>query len=166
MAFLPAVGLVASIAGTAFSGISAWQQGKYQAQVAKNNADIAKQNAERASDTAQIEQQRSDLEYAQERGKMLAAQSASGLDVLGRTQFMTRDNLDRVRKLEATDIRKQGVAESQKLFQDAANFKAEAGAAKMSGRNALISSAFDIGSLIGNSRSTNSKYSRSKYRAR
>lgn len=162
MAFLPAalpiIGAVAGIAGTAFSGISAWQQGKYQAQVAKNNAAIAARNAERESDAAQIEAMRADRDYGAMRAQALAAQSASGLDVLGKSQFMTRENIDRVRREEVGDIRKEGDAATQRLFQDAANFKGEASAAKMSGRSALISSAFDIagqaGSLIGKSRST------------
>lgn len=155
MAFLPAVLPFIAAAGTIFSGVSAFQQGKYQSQVAKNNAKIAQQNAARAADATQQEALRSDREYLAQESQQFAAQSASGLDVLGRSQLMTRANTQRVRGQAASDIRLQGDADVRRLLQDAANFKGEASAAKLEGTTKLIGSVFEAGtSLIGNSRST------------
>lgn len=155
MAFLPVAAAVLGAAGTLFSGVSAYQQGRYQSQVAKNNAKIAEQNAARANTAAQIEQQRSDREYGAQEAQALAAQSASGLDVLGRSQFLSRENIHRVRGEAAKDIRLEGDANVRSLLQDAANFRGEASAAKLEGTSKLIGSAFSAGSsLLGSARST------------
>ena len=155
MAFLaPALPFIAA-AGTLFGGVAGFEQSRYQAQVARNNADIAAKNAQRAADAGQIEAQRSDLEYAQQEAQALSIQSASGLDVLGRTQLATRDNIARVRDIAAHDIRLQSDENVQKLLQDSANFKGQASAAKLEGITKLVGSIGDAGtSLLGSSRST------------
>lgn len=137
-----------AIAGTAIQGFSAFQQGQYQSAVAKNNAKIAKQNADRAGYAAQIEQMRSDREYAQQRSSLLASQAASGFDVLGRSQMASRNNLSRVRGEEAEDIRTQGLYDVRNLMQEQANFLGESRAQKTQAWMGLASTAFDIGGQI------------------
>jgi hypothetical protein len=149
MAFLPAaLPLIMGVASTALAGFSQFQQAQYQSAVAKNNAKIAKDNADRAAYASQIEQMRSDREYDAQQGSLLASQAASGLDVLGRSQLMSRDNLSRVRGEQALDIREQGLLEARNFHQEQANFLGEARAQKTAAWMGLASTAFDIGGTI------------------
>ena len=147
MAFLAPLALPLAIGGAALQGFSTFSQGMYQSAVAKNNAKIAGQNADRAGYAAQIEQLRSDREYAAQEGTLLATQAASGFDVLGRSQVMSRANLERVRGEQAVDIRQQGLFDVRNLQQEQANFLGEARAAKTQAWMALASTAFDIAGM-------------------
>ena len=133
------------VAGSAFQAFSGYQQAQYQSQVAKNNRQIAELNAARASEAAQREQMRSDQEYAGMLGEQEAIQSASGLDVLGRSQLAVRNQTRKARGLAAQDIRRQGDQQVAGYFQEAANFAAEASAAKAQGVASLVKGALDIG---------------------
>lgn len=149
MAFaLPFLPLALSVAGTAISGFSQFQQAQYQSAVAKNNAKIAKQNADRLSYATQIEQMRSDREYAQQSSSLLASQAASGFDVLGRSQLASRNNLARVRGEQAEDIRLEGLADVRNMLQESANFLGEARAQKTAAWMGLAATAFDIGGQV------------------
>lgn len=148
MAFLP---LALTVASTAISGYSQFQQSMYQSAVAKNNAKIASQNADRASYAAQINQMRSDREYAQQESAQLAAQSASGLDVLGRSQVMSRVAFASVRDQEAQDIRDKGLFDVRNFQQEQANYLGEARAQKTQAWMGLVSTAFDIGGAVAKS---------------
>ena len=75
------LGPIIAVASAIFKGVSAFGQANYQRQVARNNEAIAIRNANAASDAAQVEQLRSDREYASTLGQQLSAQSVSGLDV-------------------------------------------------------------------------------------
>jgi hypothetical protein len=114
-----------SAAGAGLGAVSAIQEGHYRAAVAKNNAVVAEQQAAAESQRAQVEQMRSDREYAAALGEQLAAQGASGLDILGRSQLMTRNVTRRVGREAALDIRNQGTDAARRLMQDAANFRTE-----------------------------------------
>jgi multidrug resistance efflux pump len=148
MAFLP---LALTVASTAISGYSQFQQSMYQSAVAKNNAKIAEKNADRASYAAQINQMRSDREYAQQESAQLAAGSASGLDVLGRSQVLARSTLAAVRGEEAKDIRDKGLFDVRNFQQEQANYLGEARAAKTQAWMGLVSTAFDIGGAVASS---------------
>lgn len=147
MAFLAPIALPLMIAGSALQGFSSFSQSMYQSAVAKKNAKIVEDNSERVGYAAQIEQLRSDREYAAERGTLLATQAASGFDVLGRSQVMSRANLERVRGEAALDIRQQGLFDVRNLQQEQANFLGEARAAKTQAFMALASTAFDIAGM-------------------
>lgn len=143
MAFLPAA---LAVAGSVLSGVSAIQQGNYQNAVAQMNAQMAEKYAAAESEAAQREAMRSDIEYAQLSGEQFAAQAASGLDVLGRTQLATRRMTQRVAGEARTDIRQRGTYESMKRNQEAANFRAEGSAAKKQGLVSGIGSFLQAGS--------------------
>jgi hypothetical protein len=152
MAFaLPFLPLALAVGSTALQGISSFQQSMYQSAVAKNNAKIAKANADRASYAGQIEQMRSDREYLAQEATVLATQAASGFDVLGRSQIMSRANLGRVRGEAALDIRNQALFNVRNLQQEQANFLGEARAQKTQAWMGLAATAFDIGGTIAGS---------------
>lgn len=120
--FQPFLGLFGQVG----AAVGAFTQANYQARVAKNNARIAAENAARTSDAMQEEQKRSDMEYAQLIGEQTAAQSASGLDILGRTQQLTRLSSEGVRRAAGLDIYDEGTAKARNFLQESANLKGDA----------------------------------------
>lgn len=158
MAFLPAALAVASaVVGTAGAVSAAGYKGK----VAQQAADVARQNAGVASDRGQIEQIRSDKEYAAIIAEQTAVQSASGFDVLGRSNARVRNSTRGVRRTAAGDIRANATQQSRNFIQEAKN---QQGRAKMAGREQIfagVSGALNIagaaGGFGGKTKSTSAK---------
>lgn len=156
MAFLPALApllptlLTAGAAGV--SAITSIQNGNYQAAVARNNARLAEENAARESEAAQREAQRSDQDYRALLGEQLAAQGASGLDILGRSQVAARTLTERTGRRAAMDITTEGEAAARRSLQESANFRAEGRQARLqgylTGGAALLKGASDVNTLI------------------
>lgn len=140
-----AAAIIAAV-GTVYSGFTQYQSSRYQAAVASNNARLAKSNAERASDAAQEEQRRSDIEYSATGGTLEAAQSASGLDTLGRSQLQVRRRTAAVGRTAAQDIRRQGEEQVRGLFQQEQSFRGQAMMHKRDAGIALVNTAFKLGS--------------------
>jgi len=113
--------------------LSSIQAGRYQAAVGKNNARIAEENAARIAEASQREAARSDQDYRTLLGEQLAAQGASGFDILGRSQAAARKLTLRTGRLAARDIMDEGQAGARRSLQEAANFRAEARQAKLQG---------------------------------
>lgn len=139
---IPAIGSLASSLGpaslllggsTGLAAGTAIMNGNYAAAVAKNNAKIEEQNAARISEAAQLEQMRSDQDFAALAAEQLAAQGASGFDILGASQTRSRMLTRRTRDRQAVDIRREGEAGSQQALQEAANYRGEAKHAKTQG---------------------------------
>jgi hypothetical protein len=145
MAFAP---LLLAVGATAIQGFSQFQQSMYQSAIAKNNAKIAADNADRASYAGQVEQMRSDREYMAQSAAVTATQAASGLDVLGKSQIMSRANIARVRGEQAIDIRQQALFQVRNMQQEQANFLGEARAEKTQAWMGLAATAFDIGATV------------------
>lgn len=113
--------------------LSAIQQGNYQAAVGRNNARIAEENAARIAEAAQTEAMRSDQDYRALLGEQLAAQGASGFDILGRSQTAARKLTEKTGRAAAKDIMTEGSASARRSLQEAANFRSEARQAKTQG---------------------------------
>lgn len=151
MAFLPAA---IAVAGTLFSGAAAMGQANYKAKVAERNAQIARQNAVVTTQQAQVDQMRQDREMAALEGSQLAQQSASGLDVLGHSQLLTRATTRRTRNEGAVDIRRQGEAQTASYYNQAAGFEGQASSAKSAGISSMIGSVFDATSIAAGPKSS------------
>lgn len=138
--------------GAGVSALSSIQAGNYQAAVAKNNARIAEENAARQSEASQLESQRSDQDYRALLGEQLAAQGASGFDILGRSQREARELTGRTGRRAAMDISNEGEAAARRSLQEAANFRGEGKQAKLSGyvsaAGSLLQGASDVGTLV------------------
>lgn len=147
-----------ALAGAAVNTLGEFRSDMYQSAVLRNNARIARQNAATASTAAQIEQQRSDLEYGQLQGEQLAAQGASGLDIMGRTQSLTRKAGREVGRQAARDIREQGTAEARNYLQESANLRGQAREQKVQGYFNLAGNALNTATeAMGGNRSLVSK---------
>ena len=128
-------GALASVA----SGVMGMMQASYQAQVAKMNAEVAKENATRASQRAGIEAQEKDImETRALLGEQEVAQAASGVSIAGKSQVLTRATARKLGRRDAENIVAAGQLERYNYLVDAANFKAEAKAAKISGISSLV----------------------------
>lgn len=151
------IGTALSVGGAIMGGVSAMQQAKYQAEVAKNNAKVAQDNANRETTATQQRILQSDNELAALAGEQLATQGASGLSTGGRTQFLTRKQTKTIGRQDALNINEQGTQTSRNYLQQAADFRSEANMAKSAGRNAMLQSVIGAaGSLVGTSKSTSS----------
>lgn len=149
MAFAPLL----LTAGSALLGaVSAVQGGEYQAAVARNNARLAEENAARESEAAQRTALRSDQDYRALLGEQLAAQGASGLDILGRSQREARVLTRRTGRQAAMDISTEGEAGARRSLQEAANFRGEGRQARLqgylSGASSLLQGASDAGMMV------------------
>lgn len=146
------IGAVLTAGSAGLAALSAVQAGNYQAAVAKNNARIAEENAARTSEAAQRESMRSDQDYRALLGEQLAAQGASGFDILGRSQQNARMLTKRVGRRAAMDITDEGEAGARRSLQESANFRAEGRQAKLqgylSGAGHILKGASDIGTLV------------------
>jgi len=128
-------GALASVAG----GVMGMMQANYQAEVAKMNAEVAKRNAVRASQRAGIEAQEKDvMETRALLGEQEVAQAASGVSIAGKSQVMTRATARILGRRDAINIIDAGKMERHGHLVDAANFKAEAKAAKISGISSMV----------------------------
>lgn len=152
-------GVAAATGLTAGLGaISSIQQGNYQAAVSLNNARIVEENAARISEASQRESMRSDQDYRALLAEQLAAQGASGLDILGRSQVAARLLTQRTGRMAAQDITDEGTARARGSLQEAANFRAEGKQAKTQGyisaAGSLLQGASNIGSTLVRRRKT------------
>lgn len=121
------------------SGVFGMMQASYQAEIAKMNADVAKRNAIRASQRASIDAQEKDImETRALLGEQEVAQAASGVSIAGKSQVMTRATARLLGRRDAINIIDAGKMERYGHLVDAANFKAEAKAAKISGISSLV----------------------------
>lgn len=109
---LAVIGTVAAIGGAVVSTAATIQANNYQAQVAKRNAELMNANAERAVQRSQQEQLQKDQETRALLGEQIAAQSASGLKLGGRSQILTRKSARMLGRLDALNIRTAGDTEA------------------------------------------------------
>lgn len=149
---IPLIPTLLTAGAAGLSAVSAIQGGNYQAAVARNNARLAEENAARISEASQRESLRSDQDYRALLGEQLAAQGASGLDILGRSQRSARMLTKRTGRRAAMDITDEGAAEARRSLQEGANFRAEGKQARLqgylSGGAALLQGASDVGTMI------------------
>lgn len=128
------------------------QAGRYQAAVGRNNARIAEENAARIAEASQGEAMRSDQDYRALLGEQLAAQGASGLDILGRSAVAARKLTMKTGRDAAKDIITEGSAGARRSLQEAANFRGEARQAKLQGylsaAGQIAQGASEVGTLV------------------
>lgn len=152
--FLATSGGAAAMTGltAGIGALSSIQAGNYQAAVGRNNARIAEENAARIAEAAQGEAQRSDQDYRALLGEQLAAQGASGFDVLGRSQVAARRLTMKTGRAAAKDIIDEGHSGARRSLQEAANLRAEAKQAKLQGyfsaAGQIAQGASQVGTLV------------------
>lgn len=107
-----AVGLGASLAGGMLSAYGAQKDASatqsmynYRAQVSRINADINRQNAAWARDKGERETVQYGMKAAQQRGGIITAQAASGLDVNTGSAKQVRESQQKIVDMDTSQIR-------------------------------------------------------------
>jgi hypothetical protein len=144
------IGSVISAGTSIMGGMQQKDQANYQAAVARNNAEIAKRNAVYAEQVGVRREQEEIYKVRDIVGATKAAQGASGLsvgvgsgaDVIGSTSGLGLLSVANVRDVSAREAYGFRVQET--------NFENEAKAAKVAGKNAMMSGFIGAAtSLIG-----------------
>jgi hypothetical protein len=165
MAFLPAIGLIAGLAGTAVSAVGMIQQGRQQNQAAKYQAQVDENNATRAGYSAiqaQEQAQREAGDIAAQRRRVLsqniASASRSGLGIGGSVvDVMTDTALQAEQDIQMAIYR--GDTSAYNYANEAASSRSNAKFSRMSGRNAVRGSYLSAGgSLLSNTSSLGLSY--------
>ena len=157
VAALPAIGLAASLASTAFGVYGSIQQGKaaeqqanYQAQVSRNNAITSQRQAADAIERGKIEEDQHRKKVQQLLGSQRAGISGSGFDLGDDTSLSILGDTAAMGELDALTIRNNAAREAWGFEVQGSNYTAEAGLAKMRGQNAKTASMWQAGGdLLG-----------------
>jgi hypothetical protein len=129
---------VMSAAGSVVQGVQANNQSKYEAGVAKNNAQLAREQRVEAEAASAKERKDYWRDVAKTKGNQVAAMAANGIDVgFGTAQRVQDDTVMLSR--EDADAMYSNQSNRRKGFEiNAANYMAEAKAARARGKAALI----------------------------
>ena len=138
--FLTIAGTAAAVGGAIISTSAALQANKYQQQVASRQAAQMEENARRAGFAAQVQQEDQDRAARALIGEQIAAQSASGLKLGGKSQMLTRKSARELSRLDALNIRQAGDVEvynyrmmAQDKFDELKFLKQQSGSILLSG---------------------------------
>lgn len=150
---------VGAIAG----GVMGMMQASYQAKVANMNASIANDNAKRALERGSVEGEDNDFQTRALLGEQEVAQAASGVSLSGKSAILTRESARKLGRRDTLNILQDASVEAYNYRTQAANFKAEAKAAKISGITGLVGSVFSAAgslptSMAGGASATASPY--------
>lgn len=132
------VGAVASAAATAFGTVSAVKQSNYQASVAKMNAKIEQDNAKRAIEAGLEEAATQDRINAGIFGEQLNTQAGSGLSTGSGSFALDRKAIRELGRQDTLNVAQRGFLQAHNSQVAAAQYRADASAAKSVGRGALI----------------------------
>lgn len=160
MAFLAtlSLGSILSASGTLLSGVTGLAAASYQASVANMNAQIAEENAKMAVDRGREAAQEQDAQTRAAIGEQVAVQSASGLSLNSRSQILTRRAARRLGRKDARNVMEAANSDAYNYKTQAANFKADAKGARLSGIGSALGSVLSAGSIIGRAQSTTTPY--------
>lgn len=110
--FLPLIAAGVTAVGAVVNTAATISANNYQKKVAEKNRQLMLENAKRAEQQAQADQLAKDWENRALLGEQIAAQSASGLKLGGRSQLLTRKSARELGRLDALNIRYAGDVEA------------------------------------------------------
>lgn len=139
---------VVSAAGTAYGGLAANAQGKYEAKVAEQNAKLTAEQGRDAIERGRIEQQRLDREYSQTAGAQRAAMAANGVDLGFGSAAGVQQDTAMMRGEDRAALDRNIHNEVRGLDINAANYRSQAQASRMKGKNQMIGSFISAGGTL------------------
>ena len=145
---IAAVGAIIGAVGTVVTGVMSYQASKANAAIMEMNAEISEDNARRAQLRSQREQEEQDFLSRALLGEQLSQQAASGASVERGSPVQTRMAARRLAALDALNVRQAGDLEAYNYLVDAASGRAQAQVTRMEGRNAILSSFINAGSVV------------------
>lgn len=154
VAALPTIATVAStaigIAGVIMTTSANMEAANYRAEVARRNAEIMEMNAQNAIQRSQMEQIQQEEITRSLLGEQIAAQSASGLKLGGRSQMLTRKSAREIGRRDALNVRHAGEIEAYNFRVAAQDAQSEAGFLRQTARNAQLAGFLEgAGTLVG-----------------
>lgn len=158
------LGAALGAVGSIVSGLAGFGAASYQAKVAKMNQDIANENAVKAMDQGAKNAMEQDIQTRAMLGEQLAAQSASGLSVGGRSQMLTRKAAQELGRRDRLNVIEDARSTAYNFRTDAANARAQGKMSMFEGVNSLIGGFINAGgSLIGKSTSTRKRFGNDRW---
>lgn len=125
-AALPAIGAIATVAGTGIQIAGQLQGGAYQAQVARNNASIAREDASYERVVGMDQAGISSMKGAAKSGAIKATQAANGVDVNSGSAVAVQAGEREADTLDAETILNNSELSAYGYTTQAKNFEAEA----------------------------------------
>lgn len=164
------VGLGASLAGGMLSAFGANKQGEaqqqmynYRAQVSRINADIDRQNSNWARSKGDQETVQYGMKAAQQRGQIVAAQGASGLDVNSGSAKDVQRSQDKIKDMDLATIRSNAAKVAYDYTTKATMDENQAGLDVMAGENAKSAGQINaFSSILGTVGTVSSKWQQGK----
>lgn len=147
-AFLALGAAVITAAGTAYGGLAANAQGKYQAKIAERNADLVSEQSRDALERGQVDLQRHYRRASQLQGAQRAAMAANGVDLGYGSALDVQQDTAMLTSEDAGQIHKNTFNELRGFDISAANERASGRAARAKGRSAMIGSFMSAGGTL------------------
>lgn len=152
-------GGLSSAIGSLMGGTAQQQYYDYQAGVARMNAAIAEQNANYAINIGEIQAQQSGLAGAQQMGRIVAGQAASGLDVNSGSNKQVQQSQLGITRTNETSIRSTAAKTAFNYQVEGAQFSAQSTADIQAGKNAETAGMIGAeSSIIGAASSVSSEW--------
>ena len=134
--------------GQGVGALQANQAAKYEARVAGQNSRIASAQAVDAIDRGRRDLQRHYREASQTQGQQSAALAANGIDITFGSAAAVRGDTAMFAQEDAMTIAQNTEGEVKGFDIQGSNYRSQAQAARMRGRNALVSGAFGMASTV------------------
>ena len=153
------LGGILGASGASAAGSSASQLGMYQAGIAMQNAAIARQNATYASAEGEQSAAKYGMGARQRAGEIVAAQSASGLDVGSGSNKLVQESQHLVSSMDMAQIRANAAKAAFDYNTQAGAFSQEAMLDVMGANNAKAASRTNaLASIVGSASSVAEKW--------
>lgn len=150
MGHLAVAASAAKAGGEILGGLSSYEAGKAQSQIAKDNAAVAARNAELTMAAGEQSAFNLGLKNRAQMGAITAGQGASGLDLASGSSKDVRDSQQALGLFDTMNVRSNAAREAFGYKVKESEFKNEAGMARARGRAALAGSVLSAaGSLAG-----------------
>jgi len=134
---------VATAASTMIGGMQANAQGNYESKISQRNAQMERDAARDSIERGQGEARTFWRDVGRTKGEQIASMAANGIDVGYGSAARLQDDTATLADEDAANLYRNINERTKGSIVNAQNFVAEAKAAKMRGRAALVGSAFE-----------------------
>jgi hypothetical protein len=134
--------------GTIYGAMANSQAANYQAKIAERNADLAEYNAQQATNEAAVASRDSDMEAKAVLAQLLADQAGSGFHLDSTSFGLQRKGAEELAARDRARTTYAGASQANRYRQQGADFKAQAGLARMQGRQAMVGGILNTGGSL------------------
>jgi hypothetical protein len=135
-------------AGTLVSGVQGMMAANYEGELARRNAAMEVERARDSNERGRLEARAFFRDVGQIKGQQAASMAANGIDVGFGSAARTQQDTEMLAREDATSLYSNVHERTRGFDINAANFRAEAAAARQRGRSAIVNSVFQAGSSL------------------